>query len=53
VAIDEAAVGSGGVETWSFVASQSGRQELRFEYRPPWETTSPPARALTYTITVR
>ena len=47
------AVGSGGVEAWSFTASQHGQQELRFEYRRPWETTTPPAKALTYTIIVR
>jgi len=46
-------VGSGGVEAWSFTASQRGQQELRFEYRRPWEATTPPAKALTYRITVR
>jgi len=47
------AVGSGGVEAWSFQASQSGRQELRFEYRRPWERDVAAARALHYTIAVR
>jgi predicted secreted protein len=47
------AVGAGGVETWSFLASASGRQDLRFEYRRPWERDAPPARTLVYTIAVR
>jgi predicted secreted protein len=38
-------VGSGGVEAWSFVASQSGRQKLRFEYRRPWERGAAAARS--------
>jgi len=47
------AVGTGGVETWSFLASASGRQDLRFEYRRPWERDAAPARTLMYTIAVR
>lgn len=47
------AIGGGGVETWSFQASGSGQQELRFEYRRPWERDVAPVRALSYTITVR
>jgi len=47
------AVGGAGVETWSFLASASGRQELRFEYRRPWEPTAAPARSVTFVITVR
>jgi inhibitor of cysteine peptidase len=46
------AVGGGGTEAWSFVASQSGRQELRFEYRRPWERDVAAARVLRYTIAV-
>lgn len=45
-------VGRGGVERWSFVAAQSGQQELRFEYRRPWERNAPPAKVLRYTIAV-
>jgi predicted secreted protein len=45
-------VPGGAVETWTFVASRRGRQELRFEYRRPREATTAPAHALTYTITV-
>jgi len=47
------AVGGGGVEAWSFLASQSGRQELRFEYRRPWERDAAAARVLRHTIAVR
>jgi len=47
------AVGAGGVEAWSFLASESGRQELRFEYRRPWERDVAAARTLRYTIAVR
>jgi predicted secreted protein len=45
-------VGSGGVEAWSFVANRSGRREVRFEYRRPWEREAAAAKALSYTITV-
>ena len=47
------AVGAGGVEAWSFLAGESGRQELRFEYRRPWERDVAAARILRYTIAVR
>jgi len=47
------AVGAGGVEAWSFLASESGRQELRFEYRRPWERDVAAARILRYTIAVQ
>ena len=47
------AAGAGGTETWSFSAKGSGQQELRFEYRRPWERDAKPERALTYTIAVR
>jgi predicted secreted protein len=46
------AVGKRGVEAWSFLASQRGRQELRFEYRRPWEPDAA-ATVLHYTIAVR
>ena len=44
--------GGGGVEAWSFSAKGTGQQELRFEYRRPWERDSKPERVLTYTIAV-
>ena len=40
-------------EAWLFVATQSGRQELRFEYRRPWEREAAAAKVLGYTIAVR
>jgi inhibitor of cysteine peptidase len=45
--------GGGGAEYWSFMPQRAGKQELRFEYRRPWERDAPPARALGYTVTVR
>ena len=45
--------GAGGVETWSFQAARSGREELRFEYRRPWEHDTPAARTVSYTLNVR
>jgi len=47
-----AKAGSPGTESFAYRATQAGRQELRFEYRRPWETTAPPAKSLTFTITV-
>jgi len=47
------APGGGGVEAWSFSAKGSGQQELRFEYRRPWERDAKPERVLTYTVAVR
>jgi inhibitor of cysteine peptidase len=46
-------VGRVGVEAWSFLAGQSGRYQLRLEYRRPWEPHAVPAKSLTYTIAVR
>jgi len=46
-------VGRGGVEGWSFEATRSGREDLRFEYRRPWEKDQPAADTVTYSITVR
>src|SRR5215831_2640630 len=46
------AAGGGGTEGWSFSAKGSGQQELRFEYRRPWERDTKPERVLTYTIAV-
>lgn len=45
--------GAGGVESWSFKANQSGQEELRFEYRRPWEQTTAPAKTVSFTIRVR
>lgn len=46
-------MGGGGTETWSFTAGGPGQQDLRFEYRQPWEREAPPARSVGYTIRVR
>ena len=45
--------GGDGVESWYFQAKGSGQQELRFEYRRPWERDAPAAKSTNYTIRVR
>jgi len=45
--------GAQGVESWYFQAKGSGQQELRFEYRRPWERNVPAAKSTNYTIRVR
>jgi inhibitor of cysteine peptidase len=44
--------GVGGVEVWRFKAVKAGRQGLQFEYRRPWEKNAPPAKVVTYSVTV-
>jgi predicted secreted protein len=46
------AVGAGGVEVWRFKAVKTGKQGLQFEYRRPWEKGSPPAKVVTFSVTV-
>ena len=45
-------VGAGGVEVWRFKAMKAGKQGLQFEYRRPWEKGSPPAKIVTFSVTV-
>jgi predicted secreted protein len=45
--------GTRGTESWYFEANRSGQQELRFEYRRPWEQYVPAAKSANYTIRVR
>jgi inhibitor of cysteine peptidase len=45
-------VGAGGVEVWRFKAVKAGKQGLQFEYRRPWEKGSPPAKVVTFAVTV-
>jgi inhibitor of cysteine peptidase len=44
--------GLGGVEVWRFKAVKAGKQGLQFEYRRPWEKGSPPAKVVTFSVTV-
>ena len=44
--------GVAGVEVWRFKAVKAGRQGLSFEYRRPWEKNTPPAKVVTYSVTV-
>jgi inhibitor of cysteine peptidase len=41
------------VEIWRFTIAHTGQQVLVFDYRLPWETEAPPARQLSFTVTVR
>ncbi|HEY7240520.1 MAG TPA: protease inhibitor I42 family protein [Burkholderiales bacterium] len=45
--------GAGGTESWYFQAAASGEEELRFEYRRPWEEHVPAAKSANYTVKVR
>jgi predicted secreted protein len=46
-------VGAGGMEVFRFTARRLGQQNLRFDYRRPWETGAPAVRTVDYTIRVR
>lgn len=45
--------GAGGAEYWQFRALRSGKAELRFDYRQPWELDKPAAKTIAFTVTVR
>jgi predicted secreted protein len=45
--------GTGNFETWRFRAVQPGSTQVRMDYRRQWETTGPPARSVTFDVTVR
>jgi inhibitor of cysteine peptidase len=45
-------VGVGGVEVWRFKAVKAGKQGLEFDYRRPWEKGAPPAKMVTFSVTV-
>jgi inhibitor of cysteine peptidase len=47
------AVGAGGTEIWKLAPFKSGQQQLRFEYRRPWEQGVAPAQTATYSVTVQ
>lgn len=50
---EKSVAGGGGAEYWTFRAVRSGKQEMRFEYRRPWEKDRPAAKVLGYMINVR
>lgn len=52
-AAEKSVAGAGGAEYWPLRATRSGKVELRFEYRRPWEKDRPPANAVSYTVDVR
>jgi inhibitor of cysteine peptidase len=45
--------GAGGTEIWKLAPLKPGQQQLRFEYRRPWEQDVAPSRVATYTVTVK
>lgn len=47
------AAGAGGTEIWKLAALKAGQQQLRFEYRRPWEQDVAPSQVATYPVTVK
>ena len=47
------AQGAAGVEVFRFTARRLGQQNLRFDYRRPWEVGAPAVQTVDYTIRVR
>lgn len=45
--------GAGGTEIWKLAALKAGQQQLRFEYRRPWEQDVAPSQVATYPVTVK
>ena len=46
-------VGAGGTEIWKLAPLKPGLQQLRFEYRRPWEQGVAPSQIATYAVTVK
>lgn len=45
--------GAGGTEIWKLAPLKPGQQQLRFEYRRPWEQGVAPSQVATYSVTVK
>jgi inhibitor of cysteine peptidase len=45
--------GAGGIEIWKLAPLKPGAQQLRFEYRRPWEQDIAPSQVVTYPVTVK
>jgi inhibitor of cysteine peptidase len=45
--------GAGGTEIWKLAPLKAGQQQLRFEYRRPWEQDVAPSQVVTYAVTVK
>jgi len=45
-------VGSGGIETFNFLALKSGNTEINFSYLRPWEEDTPPIEGRVYKIII-
>jgi inhibitor of cysteine peptidase len=50
---DDKLIGSGGQQVWTFRALDQGATTISLKYVRPWEKDAPPARIVTYTVTVR
>ena len=46
-------IGSGGEETFNFLALKSGETEIKFSYLRPWEEDIPPIEEKVYEIIIR
>ncbi|HLE49383.1 MAG TPA: protease inhibitor I42 family protein [Patescibacteria group bacterium] len=49
---NEKLVGSGGTQYFEFEILKSGKSEIRFEYKKPWETNISPQDVKTYQINI-
>jgi inhibitor of cysteine peptidase len=47
------AAGAGGTEIWKLAPLKQGQQQVRFEYRRPWEQDVAPSQVATYAVTVK
>ena len=45
--------GAGGTEIWKLAPLKAGQQQLRFEYRRPWEQDVAPSQVATFAVTVK
>jgi inhibitor of cysteine peptidase len=45
--------GAGGTEIWKLAPLKAGQQQVRFEYRRPWEQDVAPSQIATYAVTVK
>jgi inhibitor of cysteine peptidase len=45
--------GAGGLETWTFMATKAGHEQLKLEYRRPWEKNLAPAKTIQFNVWVK
>jgi len=49
----EDGIGSAGLSSWRFQATQLGATELKLQYQQPWDANSTPEKAFTCRIEVK